>query len=70
MSDLTKEQIDAYLEEIKTMSRFSMCRLHRFAPPGHLFFNSDYPELYGAFMKRFDELGGFSPDISKELGWE
>ena len=46
-----------------------MCRLVRFAPVGHKYFDKSkpYQEL---FKKRLSELGGFTPEISKDLGWE
>jgi hypothetical protein len=58
------------IEEIQNMSHFEMCKLWRFAESGHEYFDSSKP--YSAiFMKRlFDDLGGFTPEISKELGWE
>jgi len=57
------------IDTINQMSRLEMCRLWRFAPAGHPYFNSQLP-FYEVFEKRFKELGGFNPAISKELGWE
>ena len=64
MSDL-----DLFLDrkqEINGMSRETMARKWRFAPVGD-------PLLQGVigeyFQKRFKELGGFSPEISKRIGW-
>jgi hypothetical protein len=59
-------------EEIKiinNMSREEMCHLWRFAPAGHKYFQRGN-ELSEIFEKRFKELGGFSPEISKSIGWE
>ena len=56
------------IDEINQMDRFSMARLWRFAPSGHPFFDRSLP-YYEVFEKRFKELGGFSPSISKSLGW-
>ncbi len=50
------------------MSHLEMVSLWRFAPSGHPFFDDRYP-LYIIFKKRFDELGGFTPEISKKIGW-
>ena len=61
-----REQAD--IEKINAMSREEMCRLWRFAKPGHPWFVSGTLQ-YEAFDRRFKELGGFSPEISKKLGW-
>jgi hypothetical protein len=67
-----REMTDAELEKWKTkiagMSRVEMASLRRFAPAGHPVFNSTLP-LYDIFEKRFKELGGMSPQISKQIGW-
>lgn len=52
---------------INSMSREEMARLWRFAPSGHPYFDTTLP-YYEIFKKRFDELGGFSPAISKAIG--
>ena len=46
-----------------------MCRMYRFTPLGHRYFDRGNP-LSEVFEKRFKELGGFSPTISKNIGWE
>ncbi len=56
------------LKDIAAMSREEMCRLHRFAPVGDPYFIRGTPEQE-AFRDRFKELGGFSPEISKRIGW-
>lgn len=54
--------------EIDKLSQFDMCRLHRFASSGHPYM---LPGAVGDyFSKRFKELGGFTPEISKQLGWD
>jgi hypothetical protein len=57
------------IEIINKMSREEMCSLWRFAPAGHPYFKRGNG-LTEAFEKRFKELGGFSPEISKKIGWE
>ncbi len=52
--------------EIDFLSQIEMARLIRFAEPGHPYFSGDY---YDYFQKRFKELGGMTPEISKQLGW-
>ena len=55
-------------KEINNLSHYEMCRLIRFAPVGHKYFDKSEP-YWGLFKKRFEELGGFTPEISKQLGW-
>jgi len=57
------------IEKINNMSREEMCYLWRFAPIGHRYFVKGTP-VSEAFDKRFKELGGFSSEISKSIGWE
>ena len=54
--------------KIDKMTRIEMARMQRFANTGHPIFRSDLP-LYEYFQKRFKELGGMSPEISKKIGW-
>ena len=63
MDQLTKE----HKAEIDGLSREEMCRLWRFAPSGHRYFDRSKP-FYEYFEKRFSELGRFSPEISKRIG--
>lgn len=67
--EFTKEQIDKALVEIETLDRYTMCMYWRFAPPRtEIYFRSDLP-TGNAFKKRlFVTLGGFTPEISKQLG--
>ena len=54
-------------KEIDGLSRYEMCKLMRFAPLGHKYFDTSKP-YWEFFEKRFQELGGFTPEISKSLG--
>lgn len=54
-------------KEINSLSHYEMCRLSRFAPVGHKYFDKSKP-YWKYFEKRFKELGGFTPEISKRLG--
>lgn len=56
------------LKEIEAMDRVEMARLLRFAPAGHPAFVTGTPEA-GAFDRRFKDLGGMTPEISKRIGW-
>jgi len=52
--------------EIDAMSRHEMCRVWRFAATGNWLIMGECGQY---FKKRlFDELGGFTPQISKSLG--
>jgi hypothetical protein len=64
---MTDEEIQKHKDDIDKMDREAMCRLWRFAPPGHPYFVTG-TEVYEHFDKRFKELGGFSPEISKKIG--
>jgi len=55
--------------KIKSMTREEMAQLWRFAPTGHPYFDTTLP-YHTVFESRFKELGEFSPEISKNIGWE
>ena len=55
------------ISDINRMTQEYMCSLWRHAPPGHPYFDGRKP-YYVIFKKRFDELGGFTPAISKKIG--
>lgn len=52
---------------IDDMSQLEMARLHRFAPAGEPMFIGAVGTYFGQV---FYEKGGFTPAISKELGWD
>jgi hypothetical protein len=55
-------------KEINSLSHYEMCRLTRFASSEHKYFDKEKP-YWELFKKRFEKLGGFTPEISKRLGW-
>ena len=58
LTEKRKEQIDA-------MSRYDMCSTWRFSKTGHWMIMGECGDY---FKKRlFDDLGGFTPEISKSL---
>jgi hypothetical protein len=59
----------AHINKINSMSLLEMARLWRHSPSGHIYFDSSLP-YHSVFMQRFHELGGFTPAISKSVGWE
>jgi hypothetical protein len=56
-------------EEIDRLSHIEMARLWRFAPSGHPYFIAGRKESE-YFATRFKELGGMTPAISKQIGWD
>ena len=56
------------IDQINQMSQIDMASLWRFAPSGHPYFDTTKP-YFRVFNKRFAELGGFTPTISKSIGW-
>jgi len=65
---VTEQEVADWKKKIDAMSQEEMCRLWRFAEPGHPCFVTGTP-VTEHFMKRFNELGGFTPEISKRIGW-
>ncbi len=69
--EVDPDKIDEHMQtvdRINNMSQIEMARLWRFAPPGHQYFDSSLP-YFDIFKARFEELGGFTPAISKAIGW-
>jgi len=66
--EMSAEKITEWEKKIDKMTQVEMARLQRFAPSGHPVFDSTLP-LYERFKARFKELGGFTPAISKQIGW-
>ena len=66
MNDLEFERMKA---DIDSLSHFSMCYMWRFGKAPKEYFDSTNP-ISEYFKKRlFDYFGGFTPEISKEIGW-
>lgn len=64
---MNEQEIKKHFDLIDEMSQFEMARLWRYAPSGHVYFDDRLP-LFERFEKRFAELGGMTPSISKQLG--
>jgi len=64
---LTNEQKET-IRKIYVMSQYEMASLWRFAPPGHLYFDNTLP-YFRHFERRFNRLGGMTPEISKQIEW-
>jgi len=55
-------------ETIDKMTQMEMARRYRFDAPGSKYFVSG-TEINKYFLKVFKEKGGFTPAISKAIGW-
>ena len=58
------------INEINKMSHLEMCKLWRQAPVGHEYFDSTLPYASVFQARLFNHFGGFTPEISKQIGWE
>lgn len=54
-------------QRIDAMTHEDMARAWRFTPPGEWPFQAG--PAFDYFKQRFDELGGFTPTVSKCIGW-
>ena len=52
---------------IDDMSQYDMCRLWRFAKTGEPLLQGDTGQYFKKVL--FEQKGGFTPEISKKLGW-
>lgn len=70
MKNYTEEEVNEALTRIESMEHYTMCKLWRFAPSGsEIYFRSDL-KTGDAFKKRlFEHFGGFTTEISKQLGF-
>lgn len=67
---MLQEAIEKYKKQIDSFSQIEMCRIHRFSMPGQYpWFDLCNPELVEYWNARFKALGGFTPEISKQIGW-
>jgi hypothetical protein len=68
--EFTEQQINDALKRIAGMDHYTMCRLWRFAPSGsEIYFRRDLPTAQAFKDRLFQYFGGFTPEISKSLGW-
>ena len=68
VSEEYKKDVQDEIDKINSMSHYDMCVLWRGAVSGHPYFDKTKP-FYEVFRKRlFDHFGGFTADISKEIG--
>ena len=70
MKNHTQEEIDKALLEIESLDQYTMCRYWRFAPEGtEIYFRSDLPTGEAFKERLFTHFGGFTTEISKDLGF-
>lgn len=72
MSNYSKEQIEKASKEIENMGHEEMCHIWRFAPQGsEIYFQGAlFPEGKDFKTRLYDHFGGFTPEISKRIGWK
>lgn len=69
------------MEEVEKADRYQLCKWWRFLhSPGlkatdrpraqFLLIMEEEGRIMDRIRKRFDEFGGFTPEISKALGWD
>ena len=66
---LSEEETNQHKKYIDNMSQMEMARLWRFAPTGHIYFDKT-SGLADYFIANFQEKGGMTSNISKQIGWE
>jgi len=53
-------------QQVVDADRVQICRWHRFLPDPK---NYEQGEIICEIYRRFVDLGGFTPEISKQIGW-
>jgi len=61
-----QERVEALKKQIDGMSHYGLCSRWRFSKAGDPFFQGEVGDYFKAKLK---EMGGFTPEISKSLGW-
>ena len=67
MTEIDEAAKAVYRKKIDEMSHEEMARLWRFAPVGHPIFDTRNG-LAEYFERRFNELGGWTSEVSKKIG--
>ncbi len=72
VKEYTKEEIEAAKERISKMEHYEMCKLWRFHPVGedNILLRNDLGTGQLFKDRLFGHFGGFTPQISKSLGWK
>ena len=71
MKEYTEEEVKKALEEIELMDHYTMCKLWRHSPINveNIYFRKDLPTGAAFADRLFIHFGGFTPEISKSIGW-
>jgi len=64
---MNSKMYDEEKRKINKLSHYSLGHIYRFAPSEHPYMQ--HKDLFNYFMERFQELGGMTPELSKQLGW-
>lgn len=67
--EITEIEVQKWKDKICKMTQYQMASLHRFSPSGHPVFDNRNNGLHEYFVKKFNEKGGMTTEISKEVGW-
>jgi hypothetical protein len=62
-------EIDKYMEQVNNMTHRELCVLWRFGRIPNVLLDSSYPMAERVKYRLFSEFGGFTPEISKSIGW-
>ena len=65
---LNSTMIESMKRQISEMTRLEMGKMIRFSSSGTIIFQVQ--ELYDHFMEQFNKLGGWTPQLSKLIGWK
>jgi len=55
------------LEQVEAADRYQLCMWHRFLSSAE---TEETQKVQQRIHERFTEAGGFTPEISKSIGWE
>ncbi len=55
------------IEKINNMCHEEMCKLWKYAPTGHIYFDSTKPYVKIFEDRLFNHFGGFTPELSKRI---
>lgn len=64
----TEELRKLWLEKLEHKTHAELAHLWRFSPIGSFIFTDE--KVYKKFKERFDSFGGWTPSISKTVGWD
>ena len=63
---MNEQEVERLKREIDGMSQYDLCAKWRFAHAGDPLLAGEVGDYFTAKLK---EKGGFTPEISKQLGW-